>query len=316
MAEEGTAAPPVVTSPPTSDNAPAPSAPATSEVGASGEQSEQSLIGTEPAAPVGADGFKYVGDDGQFVPDWSKHLPEDFGDFRNKLANYRNPVQLAKALHSANQTISKKGIIPPTPQSTEAEVSAYRKQMGVPDKPEGYLEGVEIETAEGIPFNKEIAGVYMEVAHKHHIPAAAMQDLLAVNKKQAEIQLAAEQQRVAEARSHGLEQLRQVWRADFANKLGMAKKGVVLEKGNPYSFGFQDPEVVRIIAGLTGRLGEDVIAGVGEALPQGTHELRATAMDIIQNPANKDYQKYRSGDPDVRSRVRRMLEQSESTIRR
>jgi hypothetical protein len=243
-------------------------------------------------------------------------LPEDFGDFRNKLARYRNPVQLAKALHSANQTMFKKGVVVPGPQSSEEEVSAYRKQMGVPDKPEGYLEGVESSVEEGLNFSTEIAAPYIEVAHKHHIPMAAMHELLAVNKKQAEIQLAAEQQRVAEARTIGREQLRQVWRADFTRNMDYAEKGVALERGNPNTFGFRDPEVVRIVAGLTRRLGEDVLAGAGPALPQGAYELKATAMDIIQNPENKDYQKYRQGDPNVRSRVRRMLEQAESTTNR
>jgi hypothetical protein len=293
-------------------SAPSESTPPPSDITPS---AEESLIG-QPEAPVGDGGFKYVGDDGQFVSDWAKHLPEDFGDFRNKLANYRNPLQLAKALHSANQVISKKGIIPLTPESSAAEVSAYRKQMGVPDKPEGYWEGVNTEVGEGLNFDQNIADQYLVVAHKHNIPAAAMKDLIAVNKQQAEIQLAAEQQRVAEGRTHGREQLRQVWRADFERNMGFAEKGVALEKGNPNTFGFRDPEVVRIVAGLTRRLGEDVLAGAGPALPQGTYELKATAMDIIQNPANKDYQKYRSGDPDVRSRVRRMLEQSESNIRR
>ena len=84
--------------------------------------------------------------------------------------------------------------------------------------------------------------------------------------------------------------------------MGYAEKGVALERGNPNTFGFRDPEVVRIVAGLTRRLGEDVLTGAGPALPQGVHEMRATAMDIMQNPANKDYAAYhgkgRPPDPD------------------
>ena len=316
MADE--AATPATPAAPETPAAPAPAEPTQAPIAPATDvvpSSEDSLIG-QPDASIDNGGFKYVDDNGQFVTDWSKHLPEDFGDFRNKLANYRNPVQLAKALHSANQVISKKGIIPPGPQSTTEEISAYRKQMGVPDKPDGYWEGIDTTVQEGLNFDQNIANQYLVVAHKHNIPAAAMKELISLNKQQAEIQLAAEQQRVAETRTHGREQLRQVWRADFDKNMGYAEKGVNLEKGNPNTFGFRDPEVVRIVAGLTRRLGEDVLAGAGPALPQGIHELKATAMDIIQNPANKDYQKYRQGDPDVRSRVRRMLEQAESNIRR
>jgi hypothetical protein len=125
---------------------------------------------------------------------------------------------------------------------------------------------------------------------------------------------------VAETRDVGRQQLRQLWRSDFDRNMGLAEKAVRLANGNANSFGFRDPEIVRIVASLASRINEDEIAGAGPALPHGVHEMKATAMDIIQNPANKDYAAYhgkgRPPDADVRSRVRRMLEQAESNIQR
>ena len=312
------------------DEAPAPAAPAApaapstpeaspSSSGAPGPDGQRtdglppsadhSILGQQ-TAPPSEGGFRYVGDDGNFVPEWSKHLPEDMGDFRSKLANYRNPVDLAKALHSANQTIGKKGIIPPTKDSSAEEVSAYRKAMGVPETPKGYLEKLPA-TPEGVTFDEGIAATYMEVAHQFNIPAEAMAKLVEVNMKQAEIQNRVYSQELSQVRENGRQQLRQLWGRDFDRKIGLVERAVHFAEGNPNTYGFRDPEVIRIVASLASRLSEDNLVGTGPALPAGVHEMKAQAVDIISNPQNKDYQKYRAGDPDVRSRVRRMLEAAE-----
>lgn len=294
----------------------APSAPATSTpsppAAPSGElapSSSQSILGESQASS--SDGFRYVGADGNFVKDWSTHLPEDMGDFRTKLANYRNPVDLAKALHSANQMVSRKGVILPTPQSSPEEISAYRKQMGVPDNPKGYLEKAPKELPEGVSFDENIADAYMQVAHKHHIPADAMAALMEVNAKQAEIQIKADRQRLAETKHNGQNQLRKVWGRDYDRNMGLAAKAIHYANGDLNDYGWRSPGAVQTIVALAKELSEDRIIGSSGALPEGIHEMKASALDIMRNPANKDYQKYRDGDPDVRSRVRRMLEQAE-----
>jgi hypothetical protein len=272
--------------------------------------SDQSILG-DTTRPPSQGGFKFVGEDGNFVKDWSNQLPEDMGDFRTKLARYRNPVELAKALHSANQTLGKKGVIVPTKDSSAEEISAYRKQMGVPDNPKGYLEKAP-QMAPGLTFDEGIAQVYMEAAHKWNIPADAMAELMAINAKHAEIQQNADRQRVGQVKYEGQQQLRKVWGRDYERNMGMAARAVHFAGGNVNSYGFRDPEAVRVVVALAKEISEDRIIGPAGALPEGTHEMKASALDIMRNPQNKDFQKYRDGDPDVRARVRRMLEQAEA----
>jgi hypothetical protein len=259
-------------------------------------------------------GFRYVDDQGNFVQDWNSHLPEDFGDFRNKLGRYRNPVELAKALHSANRELGKKGIQPLTPQSTPEEIAAYRKAMDVPDKPEDYL--VDKPTLPNdIPFDDGIAMQYMQVAHRHNISKAAMKELLEVNAKQAEIQVQVGQQRNTEIRDEGRTQLRQLWGRDYDRRMALAERAVKFVGGDVNDYGWRSPGAVRTIAALAAKLDEDQLVQAGGSLPQGVHSMKQAAIDIIQNPNNKDYAAYhgkgRPPDNDVRARVRRMLEQSD-----
>jgi hypothetical protein len=292
-----------------------PSAPASPESvhvsGGIAPSAQESLLG-QPAASPAEGGFKYVGDDGNFVKDWSTHLPEDMGDFRTKLAGYKNPVEVAKALHNANQALSKKGVIVPTPQSTPEEVASFRKALGVPDTPKAYLEKAPKDIPPGVSFDEATAMSYMEVAHRFNVPADAMAALMAVNAKQAELQVKADQQRTSEIRHQGQQQLRKVWGRDYERNMELASRAVRYTGVNPNSYGFRDPEIVRAFTALAKEISEDRIIGATGALPAGIHEMKANALDIMRNPQNKDFQKYRDGDPDVRSRVRRMLTEAES----
>jgi hypothetical protein len=239
------------------------------------------------------------------------------GDFRSKLGNYRTVADLAKALHSANQTIGKKGTIIPTPQSSSEEVAAFRKAMGVPEQAGDYGKTVVPETLpEGVQWSDEMAAPYYEVAHRHNIPPAAMKELVALNLKQREFELQAQTNSVMETKRHAQAELRRDWGVDFDHNIGLAQRAAHLAGVNPNSYGWRDPEVVRGFVYLAGKLGEDSLVGAGGALPVGAHDMKSRALDIMRNPQNPEHQRYRDGDREVQGKVRRWLEQSETTLQR
>lgn len=85
-------------------------------------------------------------DKGSNVPadwpqDWRSKLADGDDKALKALERYQSPKDVAKALREAQTKISK-GIQPSVPpaDATEEQVSAWRKENGIPEKPDGYLE--------------------------------------------------------------------------------------------------------------------------------------------------------------------------------
>ena len=293
-----------VASPPPS--APAPEIPETGGEPAAG-QSEESLVGGEPARE------SYVNPDGTFVPEWTKRLPEEMGDFRNKLANYKDATELAKALHHAHQTIGKKGVIVPGKDSPPEEVAAFRKALGVPESPAEYAKTITPEPEklpEGIGWNDQIAAPYVDVAHRWNIPPGAMKELVNLRMKETQFQQEAEKTVIQQTQREGLAKLRMTWRGDYENKIDLVRNAVRHVRGNNNTYGLGDPEVVRIIGDLASRMKEDTFVGPtgGSA---GFSSMRHRANDIQTNAQNPLYRKYWDGDKETQELVRRLRRESE-----
>lgn len=298
--------------------APSQTAPATSTSPQTG------AAGSDPGSPVGSDadasilgehvangGGSYVRADGTFETDWQNKLPDEFASTRESLSKFKNVNDLIKAYDSANKLVGRKGVILPEANSSPEEVAAYRKAMGVPESPDGYAkETMPDAIPEGIQWSDEIAKSYFEVAHKHNIPPSAMKALIALNLKHREFELQAQNESIMETKQQGMSFLRHRWGVDFDRNLGIAQRAVVLEGGNVNSYGWRDPDTVRVVVGLASRLGEGKLVAPGGSLPMGSADLRARAIDIITNKNNPDHAKYHDGDKETQSRVRRYLEQA------
>lgn len=267
---------------------------------------EASIIGD--GAPGGV---SYVKGDGSFEADWQNRLPEDFAPARDSLKNFKNVNELAKAYYSTKQLVGRKGVILPTPESSQEEVAAFRKELGVPDKIEGYAEVTKpTELPEGIQWNDEIAKSYYEVAHRHNVSAAAMKDLIALNMKQREFELQAQNESILETKQSGLAHLRRTWGTNFDRNLGIAQRAAQLAGVDANSYGWRDPEVVKGFVRIASMMGEDKLVSPGGTLPAGSADLKSRALDIIGNRANPLYEKYHNGDRETQQLVRRYLEQS------
>jgi hypothetical protein len=258
-----------------------------------------------------AESGAYVRTDGTFEDGWTGRLPEDLASSRESLGKFKTVTDLVRAYDSANKLVGRKGVILPTQESSTEEVSAFRKAMGVPETAEGYAQAVKpTEIPEGIQWSDEIAKSYYDVAHRHNISSEGMKELIALNMKQREFEIQAQNESIIETKNRGLAHLRSTWGADFDRNLGIAQRAAALGGADPNSYGWRDPEVVKLVVRLANMMGEDKLVGPGTSLPAGSADLRARAQDIMRNPGNPLHQRYRDGDRDVQEQVRAMLRQA------
>jgi hypothetical protein len=283
-----------------------PGAPAPALTGNGGLETshEQSLVGQAPVT-------SYIRGDGSFADGWANQLPEEFAGARDSLAKFKTFPELVRAYDSANKLVGRKGVLLPTPESPTEEVSAFRKALGVPETADGYAQATKpAELPEGLQWNDDIAKSYFEVAHRHNISTEGMKELIALNMKQRQFEMQAQVESVNEVKHRGLAHLRQNWGADFDRNIAVAQRAAALGGVDPNSYGWRDPEVVKLVVRMANMMGEDKFVGAGTALPVGSADLRQRAMDIMRNPANPLHQRYREGDADVQMQVRNMLKQS------
>lgn len=288
---------------PATPAAPAPEAPAAPPA----PPEPDSIISTEKPAPLAPPPDTYVNPDGTFVQDWSQKLPEEFADARVSLARYKSVGELIKAYRHAEGLIGKKGVIPPTAESSPEQVSEYRKVMGVPEKPEAYAEAIkpDIKLPDGIQWSDEIAQQYFNLAHRHNIPASAMKELAQLNLKQREFEMRAQIGQIEEGKRNGLASLQQYWGPNFENNIRLAKRAAHTVEVDPNTYGFGDPEVVKAFVKLASKLGEGSLTS-GASMPQSTGDYAAKAKDIQTNKDNQYYKRYWDGDPDIQNMVREL----------
>jgi hypothetical protein len=84
-------------------------------------------------------------DKGADAPDWRVALAGDDKDFAKQLARYSDPAAFAKAHRSLQAKLSSGEFKKALPEGASAEeLATWRKENGLPDKPEGYVEKLEL----------------------------------------------------------------------------------------------------------------------------------------------------------------------------
>ena len=264
----------------------------------------------EPSQIAGGDIPKpdtgFVMGDGTLAEGWVNRLPEELAPARDKLGHYRNVTELAKALHNANQTIGKKGVIIPGQNASAEEIAAYDRALGVPEKSEDYAKLKPEKIPEGVNWPADIEKVYFDWARQNHVPAETMRGLMGLHAKQLELQQASYYKTIEEHVERGRASLRQVWRDDYNDNIAIAQRAAAKYGVDPRHDGFT-PEITRMIVAMAKDMREDKLVS-GTTTPISMHDMLAQAKDIQTNPMNPDYKRYRDGDPEVRAKVRRYNE--------
>lgn len=190
---------------------------------------------------------------------------------------------------SLEKLISSKGVIPPGPNATPEEKSAFFKALGRPDTPEGY--GLKMPEKIGDkPFPKELwndqqAAGFAKVAHSLGLTPAQTQALVEFDAARSltahEGTTAATQQ----AQQAAVTALKAEWGADYAKNLALAQQAAKEAGGDallahPLA---NDPLFIKAMAKVGGMIIETPAAGArgtqgGQALNPGA-EIAAIMND-------------------------------------
>jgi hypothetical protein len=230
-------------------------------------------------------------------PEW---VPEKY--WRNDKIDVES---MAKGFNGLEQLLGKKAnaIVPPHEKSTPEEISAYRKAIGVPESPEAYNLKPE-QLPEGVTWDDNVAKKAAELAYKHNVPAAAMQEFMKFDMERAALMNQAAAQMIETQLETGRAELQKVWGDKMPEKIELARRAAVTAGVDPTSQGFVDPAVVKAIVNLAEKLSDDKLVAGDQT---GASSTRARARDIMTNAANPLYSRYQEGDSEVVDQVRRML---------
>lgn len=256
-----------------------------------------------PAAPAAPTGL--LNEDGSFSEGWLDRLPPELAEAKPTLGKFQNFGELAKGYVSLQSLMGSKAnaVVIPGEKSTPEEVAAFRKALGVPESAEGYQLKPE-QLPEGLSWDDELAKGFAEIAHKHHIPPAAMKELtdrfvaseaakLEVYAQQAEAELATGRQTLVKEFG-GAYQANIQLATRMANTVGL----------EPTSPGLRDPNVVRALVNMAKLVSEDKIAALGtNQVPGGM-----TSKAVMTDPSNPYHERYLKGDPEAVALVRDLMQ--------
>ena len=163
-------------------------------------------------------------------------------------------------------------IIPPGKDAKPEEVAEYRKKIGVPEKPEGYVyddpEGYVLTEAD-----KAVRAHFAGIFHQHNIPAEAAKALATAHRevmaKQAEAILAADKEHAEKAEAA----LRKEWPgADYDKNKAFAQRAAKDLFGDEFDaarqiedkagrFVLDNPTFLKALAKIGREMGEDRLGG-------------------------------------------------------
>lgn len=147
--------------------------------------------------------------------DWRGKLAGEDEKLAKRLERFKSPVDVWKSFLNAEQKISAGQMKPTLPENpSEEDMAAYRKELGVPDKPEGYLEKL----PDGLVIgdgDKELANSFIEQAHAANMPPEFVGAALDwyYQRQEAEVAKVAEEDKGY--RSEAEDDLRGEWGGDF-----------------------------------------------------------------------------------------------------
>ena len=149
--------------------------------------------------------------------DWRTNLAAGDEKALAFLGRFASPKAFVEAAKKANDD-NKARLKPLSDDPTEAELKAYRTAMGVPEKPEGYLEKLSGGLVVG-EDDRPIVDKFLAAMHEKHAPAAVTDAALQAYYKIVEEQDAAIAESVAQAKQATEEELRTEWGADYRRNL-------------------------------------------------------------------------------------------------
>lgn len=276
---------------------PAPAAPASSPPGSllgGGAPPPAAAPAPVPAAPAPGTapaGFRdqILGPDGKFNPDFVSFLPDDLKTHAATLGRFPDVTELARSYVQARSKLGER-LAPPSESSTPEQVKAWREHVGAPETPEGYGIKKPDQLPKGVVWDDGMVKDFTGLAHKHHLPPGAVQEILGwYTGKSGEAVEAAQAQEEQWYQQHLATQeqeLRQAWGDKMDTNFGQALKaartfGLPSDKPSDWT----PKDVVMALHRAASLISEDkfVVPGNGSA----GKTAKQAAMEIM-DPSNAD----------------------------
>jgi len=168
--------------------------------------------GDKGGTPAGGD----EGDKKGYWPDdWVSRVSGGDEKLAKRFSRYQSPEAVAKALVAAQNRLDSGEFIPALPKDAKPdEVAAWRKQMGIPDKPEGY----ELKFDSGLVIGKEdkqIIDGFLKAAHDANLQPGQVKGAIEWYYQEQERQTEARVMKDDEERVACLDELNGEWGKGF-----------------------------------------------------------------------------------------------------
>jgi hypothetical protein len=216
--------------------------------GSSSQQSEAS-----------SSSWNWAKEDGSLSDGWLEHLPDGLRGHAS-LKPIGSLQDLAKSYVETKKLIGAKFEMPGENASPE-QIANWRKTVGAPDKPEGYLGEAKSLRPEAVPENlwsAETEKQFLALAHKHHLPPGAVKEILGFHAQDLVRGLTAVQEKQASILKDEGVKLRSAWGQEYDTNLNLAARMAKTVGLDPQSHPiFTNAEVVQAFAKMGRLLSED-----------------------------------------------------------
>lgn len=252
---------------------------------------QQGAQGGQQAAGSSGGSFRdtVLAEDGSFVGKWTDRLPDDLKQHEATLGRFPNFVEMARSYVHARSKLGEKVAPPPAENATPEQVKAWRALVGAPETAEGYGIKKPDKLPDGVEWNDDLAKGFAAMAHKHHLPPAAVQEIMGWWTEQSG-NLAKAGREAAEA---GLQtalkkqedELRQAWGQNMDEKFGIAMRAARTFglQGNPADWTPKDIVMALEMAGRS--ISEDKLL---KADGPGSGMSSRQAANAIMDHKNQD----------------------------
>ncbi len=158
----------------------------------------------------------------KFPDNWRDQLAGDDAKYRKQLERFATPEALAKSFKELHAKISsgelKAAKLPDKP--TDEELANWRKENGVPDKSDDYLEGL----PSGIVFDdadKARVGSFLAEMHGKNVSKDHVQAAIEWNQRQIEQEMVERHERNQAAQQSTEDELRQEWGPEYRRNINL-----------------------------------------------------------------------------------------------
>jgi hypothetical protein len=240
----------------------------------------------------------HVQDKGAFKEGWTESLrAAGYERLANKAAFSKDEASLLRTLDETIGFVGKRapsGAVFPKEGATDAEISAYRHEAGVPDTADAYNLKPDAIPA-GVEWNDESLKPYAEIFHKHHVPEAAARELIAKHLEGVAGQAAAGSDAYAAKVNQFVTASEQTFQKEWgenydsrleSNRAFVTSRFDAQELSDPaLQAALSHPKLVRIVDEARRALREAPLPGVGREIAAGSHSPRQQAVEIMKaNP--------------------------------